>query len=606
MDPERHWLENVYRKNERQLTVRAIITGMLLGMVMCLSNLYVVLKTGWSIGVTVTACILAFATFNVLRKLGAVKAGFSALENNAMGSVASAAGYMTGGGNMAALPALLMLHEPRPSTVGLIFWFGGIAALGVFAAIPIKRQLINLEQLPFPTGTATAETIQALHGTTAGHKAGPEAKLLFLSGLVAAALKLLVALKLLAGEFRFDFWKITDKAERPAGEYTWALDSSFLMLGVGGILSLRTGWSVLLGSIITWTFTAPYFVAHDVVAAVKPDGTLDFKQLIQGTLWAGAGCLVASALLAFAFEWKSVAKTFSGLASLFKKKGSAEVDPMAAIEAPASWLPLGFLIFGPPVVLLGYFMFDIPLWAGFLALPLSILMGFVAARVTGETDVTPTKALGPVTQVIFGGLAPGHVATNVMSANITGGVGLHAADLLTDLKSGYLLGANPRQQLYGQLFGVIAGALIVVPAFNLLIPDVELLGGKEWPAPGAKVWAAVTEAVVKGISHLHAWKLWSAAIGIAVGLFLATLERFGPKKLKPFVPSPSGLGIATFIGAPNAIAIFLGALIADVYKRAKPEQAKVAVVPVSSGLIAGESLMGIATALLVAFGILSK
>jgi uncharacterized oligopeptide transporter (OPT) family protein len=65
------------------------------------------------------------------------------------------------------------------------------------------------------------------------------------------------------------------------------------------------------------------------------------------------------------------------------------------------------------------------------------------SRVTGETDVTPTKALGPVTQLIYGGVLPGNVTANVMSANVTGGVGLHAADLLTDLKSGFLLGPNP-------------------------------------------------------------------------------------------------------------------------------------------------------------------
>ena len=71
-------------------------------------------------------------------------------------------------------------------------------------------------------------------------------------------------------------------------------------------------------------------------------------------------------------------------------------------------------------------------------------MGFVAARVTGETDVTPTKALGPVTQLVYGVITPGNLSGNIMRANVTGGVGLHAADLLTTLKTGWLLGANPR------------------------------------------------------------------------------------------------------------------------------------------------------------------
>src|SRR5687767_3975762 len=151
MISEAQWVAEVYHPGARQLTIRAVVTGMVIGMIMCLSNLYVVLKTGWSMGVTITACILAFASFSVIKGiLGVFKvktSEFSILENNAMGSVASAAGYMTGGGNMAAVPALLMLTGMRPDAWGMIFWFAVIAALGVFAAIPIKRQLINIEQL---------------------------------------------------------------------------------------------------------------------------------------------------------------------------------------------------------------------------------------------------------------------------------------------------------------------------------------------------------------------------------------------------------------------------------------------------------------------------
>src|SRR6476469_10516098 len=95
--------------NARQLTVRAAIAGMLLGGFMSLSNLYVSLKTGWSMGVSITAGILAFAIFSLLMKIKLVKTEFGMLENNAMQSVASAAGYMTGGGTVAAIPALMMI-----------------------------------------------------------------------------------------------------------------------------------------------------------------------------------------------------------------------------------------------------------------------------------------------------------------------------------------------------------------------------------------------------------------------------------------------------------------------------------------------------------------
>src|SRR5262245_11535203 len=98
-----------------QLTVRAVAAGMAIGAVMCLSNIYVFFKTGWSLGVTLTACILAFALFQAFSALGIARRPLGALENNALTTVASGAGYMTGGGNMAAFGALLMVTTVRPN-----------------------------------------------------------------------------------------------------------------------------------------------------------------------------------------------------------------------------------------------------------------------------------------------------------------------------------------------------------------------------------------------------------------------------------------------------------------------------------------------------------
>src|SRR4051794_31052804 len=111
-DPEAVWLRDVYKPNEPNLTVRAVIVGMLIGGVMCISNLYVFFKTGWSMGITLTACILGFAVFQGLRPLGVRPLGV--LENNALTTVASGAGYMTGGGNMAAYGALVMIIASSP------------------------------------------------------------------------------------------------------------------------------------------------------------------------------------------------------------------------------------------------------------------------------------------------------------------------------------------------------------------------------------------------------------------------------------------------------------------------------------------------------------
>ncbi|AKT36922.1 OPT family oligopeptide transporter [Chondromyces crocatus] len=599
-DPERRWLETVYQRGVPQLTVRAVLSGMVIGAIMCLSNLYVVLKTGWSLGVTVTACILAYALFRALRSVNLTRGEFSMLENNAMGSVASAAGYMTGGGNMAAIPALLMLTGTRPDSGWMFAWFAVIAALGVFAAIPIKRQLINIEALPFPTGTATAETIRSMHGA---HGKSDKARMLGWTALVGAIVAFFRDAK--AAWIPFNLPKSIHLPfgwrGHSAADWTMSIDGSLILVGAGALMGFRTGWSLLLGAIITYGMIAPALLEQGVIAVAS------YKAIVQWTLWPGAAILLSSGLLSFAFQWRSVARSFSGLIALVRpNRGPVVEDPLADIECPSWWFPAGFLALGPIMVFLMAYLFGIPWWAGIVALPLALIMGVVAARVTGETDVTPTKALGPVTQLVYGGLVPGNVPANIMGANVTGGVGLHAADLLTDLKSGYLLGANPRQQLFAQLFGVLAGAAVVVPAFNLLIPSVDALGSAEFPAPAVQVWAGVSKALTAGLSGLEPTAKIGIVVGLALGAILTLAERYASPKVRAFIPTASGLGIALVVPGANAIAMFLGALIAELVRRRRADLAEGATVPVASGLIAGESIMGIVVAMLVAFGVLSK
>ncbi|WP_348652940.1 OPT family oligopeptide transporter [Polyangium sp. y55x31] len=611
-DPEQQWLDTVYRKGEKQLTPRAIVAGMLIGGVMCLSNLYVFFKTGWSLGVTLTACILAFAVFELLRAAKLTRSEFTILENNAMGSVASAAGYMTGGGNMAAFGALLMVTTMRPSAIWLMLWFGVIAAMGVFAAIPIKRQLINKEALAFPTGTATAETLRSMHDAVHHGDAGAEgagagkekARLLGIAGLMGALLAFLRDAKAawipfnLPSSIALPF----TIAGRAAKDWTIMLNCELVLVGAGALMSFRTAWSLLLSGMAGYAILAPRLAAEHAIKEVS------YKAIVGWTLWPGAAILVASGLTSFLLDYKSIVRSFRGLSGIFTggAKKSEKEEPIAAVECPAWWFPAGFAVLAPIVILLMGFLFKIPFWAGIVAVPLAVVMGFVAARVTGETDVTPTKALGPVTQAVYGLLTPGNLAGNIMSANVTGGVGLHSADLLTDLKSGWLLGASPRQQLKGQLFGVVAGALVVVPAFWLIMPDPSVLGSEEWPAPSCLVWAGVSKAFAGGLGGLPAGADRAMVIGLVLGVVLALAERFAPKKLLPFIPSPSGLGIALVIPASNAIAMFIGATIAHVLRKTKPALGERLTVPVSSGWIAGESLMGIAIKLLVVAGVLQK
>ncbi len=595
-DPERRWLREVHRPDDPQLTPRAVLTGMAVGGVLCLSNVYVVLKTGWSLGVTLTSSILAFAIFRALGSIGVVRRDFSALENAMMASVASAAAFMTGGGNMAALPALLVLTGARPGGLPMFLWFAAIAAFGVVAAIPFKRQLINLEALPFPSSVAAAETIRSMH---AGRSGGGRARRLLGAALVAGLVTFLRDSRAhwlpmhLPGRVALPF----SIGGHPAAAWSLAFDGSLVLVGGGALMGLRTAWSMLIGAALTYGVIAPAMVARGVIPSV------DYKAIVQLTLWPGAALMVSSGLLSFAFQWRTVARSLGGLVSAFRPRAIAEPDdPMHAVEAPAWWFPAGVALIAPLVVTLMHTLFDIPVWAGVVAIPLAILMAVVAARVTGETDITPTKAIGPVTQLVYGGMLPGDVTANVMSGNVTGGVGLHAADLLSDMKTGWLLGVTPRKQVVAQMFGVLVGAAVVVPAFTLLVPSADALGTPELPAPAVMVWAGVSKMMSGGLAGLPHPARVATLIGGVLGAVLTVLERAAPRH-KHLIPSPSGLGIAMVMPGSNALTMFVGAAIAAGVKRRQPAALGAVLVPIASGMIAGESLVGITLVLSRALGL---
>ena len=578
-----------------QLTARAALTGALLGGLLALSNVYVVLKTGWSLGVLLTSTLLAFSIFRLLTRLGLVKQPLGILENTAVASVATAAAFMTGGGNMAALPALLVLTGARPGGAAMFAWFAVIAAMGVFTAIPLKRQLIDVERLPFPSSVAAAETLRVMHGDAEGSDAPRQ---LVTAGLFAAVVTLVRQLRAPWYALRFpdQVGLPLTLAGHPAAAYSLAFDGSLVLLGGGALMSFRTAWSVLLAALLTYGVFAPALVDAHIVTSV------DYKSIVQITVWPGAALLVASGFTSVAFERRAIARAVAGFARSFGGRPIEGAATPPHDEVPLWWFYAGFAGLSPVVVLLLRALFGIPVWAGVLSLPLALLVGVVSARVTGETDVTPTKAVGPATQLLFGVALPGNLAANVMGANVTAGVGLHAADLLSDVKVGSVLGASPRQQVVAQLIGVVVGAAVVVPAFALLVPDASALGTPELPAPAVMVWAGVSKALAGGLGGIPPVARVAAVAGGVLGVALAVAERVLPASARRFVPSPSGVGIAMVMPATNAIAMFLGASFAAIFRRFRPA-AEGSLTPTASGLIAGESLTGMALVLARAAGI---
>ena len=607
---EREWFENVYAGDRMpQLTLRAMIMGMLLGMIMACSNVYVSLKVGWSLGVAITSCILAYTAFATLHKLlPRLFPPFSILENNAMQSAASAAGSMTSGGIANAIPALMMLNAAAlPASFAmrctwLIPWVIVISCLGVFLAVPAKRQMINVEKLPFPSGTAAAATLRSLHNKSG--EAARQAKALFGGGLLGSIItwlrdadaKWLDWYPKIPATWGTNWIRVGTWHDKPLklSQLTLSLEGSLLFVASGAIISFRQAWSLLLGAVINYGILAPIMLGR---------GDIDmpsFRRISAWSLWIGVPMMVTSGLLLFFMNWKTVVRAFSTITQFLGRKAGGD-DPMDKIEVPGSWFIGGFVVLGALAVVLGNLLFHIQWWMGVIALIATFFLVVVAARATGETDITPVGPMSKITQLAFGAISPGNITTNLMTANISAGATSHAGDLMIDLKSGYLLGANPRQQFLAQFFGVLAGGLVVVPVYFILIPDVSLLATEKRPAPAALVWRGVAELLAKGVGSLPTTARWGIVVGASLGIVLPLLEMALPR-WKKFIPSPTGLGLAFTINGFNSVSFFIGACLAAWFKRAKPALAKEYTIPVSSGIIAGESLMGVA----IAFGTIAK
>ena len=600
-DVEREWFEHVYQGDRLpQLTVRAAVMGMLLGMFMSLSNIYLGLKAGWGIGVAVTSCVLAYSAFATLHRLfPRWFPPFSILENNAMQSCASAAGYMASSGLISAVPALMMI-DPGALPANhwwIALWIVVISMLGVFLAVPAKRQMINVEQLPFPDGIAAATTMTSLHG--GGAVASRQTRALGAAGAFGVVLTW----------FRDASWPGMPYPNVPSlwgtswlsiGGYpltqlTIGFEGSLLLVAVGAIMSFRQTWSLLLGALVNYLVLVPMMLNQHVIA------TPSYSDISSWSLWTGVSMLVTSGLLVFCLQWRTMLRAFSTISSLISGRGRALNDPMEQIEVPGSWFVTGFAVTGVVTIWLGSFLFHITWWMGLIAVLSCFFLVIVAARATGETNITPSGPLSKITQLTFGAIDPTNTTTNLMTANITAGATAHAGDLLCDLKSGYLLGANPRQQFLAQFLGVMAGGLVVVPVFFTLIPDPALLGTARWPAPAAIVWKGVAMLVAHGIGALHPTARIGLAVGAILGIVLPVLEMQFPKH-KAYIPSATGVGIAFTIPGFYCVSMFLGGLFALWFRAVRPKLAEEYVVPVSSGIIAGESLMGVLIALLTVKG----
>jgi len=613
---DRWWFANVWKGDMPQLTIRSAITGMVLGGILSLTNLYVGAKTGWTLGVGITSVILAFAAFKLLSQVG-LGSEFTLLENNAMQSIATAAGYMTSP-MISSLAAYMMVTNSIVPQTTTMMWIIAVALLGVLFAFPLKRRFINDEQHPFPEGRAAGIVMDALH-TGEAIVGMFKARLLVITGGAAALLKVMQSHAIMswlkAGfltvpEF-LDGWIYRITTLRILGadlrELTVRPDTDFVMMAAGGLMGVRTGVSLMVGALINYLVLAPVMIAAGDIHGREVDGAVHygFRAITVWALWGGVAMMTTASLFAFFSKPQVLVSAFS---SLRRKQGAArQADVLRHIELPMGVFVIGIPLVGAAVVLLANHYFGVKVWLGMLAIPFIFILALIGVNSTALTSITPIGALGRITQLTYGVLAPGNIGTNLMTASVAGEVASHASNLLMDIKPGYMLGAKPRQQAIGHVLGIFAGALAAVPVFYLVF-----LGGgpaqlvsDRYPMPAAITWKAVAEILTQGLSSLPVSARWAALVGGVLGLALEGL-RLATKGR--FWLSGVGVGLATVIPFNTCLAMFLGGAFFWVagrcFKREESAGNRVIVQnqePICAGVIAGGAITGILVIILENF-----
>ncbi|HBM07360.1 peptide transporter [Pseudomonas sp. Choline-3u-10] len=556
----------------RELTLRALLTGLLLGAVLTPSNIYSGLKIGWSFNMSIIALLVGFAFWQSLARV-LRRPAWTLHESNINQTTASSAASIISSGLVAPIPAYTLITGQQFDTLPLVAWVFSVSFLGIWVAWYLRPSLIIETQLRFPEGMATLATMQQIYSH--GAEAARRLWVLGSAALLAALAKLVDGLW-----WSVPRWAPSAQLER----LTFSLEPSLLLLGFGGIIGLRVGLSLLLGALIAWGVLAPWLLTEGLVTIPAGASGPQFGVLIEWLLWPGVSLMVCATLISLSLRF------------LRARRGAAAQRMRFARPAPLPALGLGLAAI--LVIALQMSLFDIhPLMAA-LSIPLALVLAMVAARVVGATGIPPIGAIGQLSQLSFAAIAPGQVAINLMSANTAGGAAGQCTDLLNDFKVGHAIGATPSRQVVAQCLGILVGSLVGVLVYQLLIPDPQaMLITPEWPAPAVATWKAVAQALTAGLGSISLDIRWAMLIGALVGVVLGLLEGSAPVWRLRWLPSSAALGLAFIIPASISLMMAFGAVLAWLFVARWGSLAERCVIVAAAGLVAGESMAGIGISL---------
>ncbi len=581
----------------REMTPAAIILGVLQGIVLNLAFVYAALKLGFSIGGSTVASIMGYALLKGVLGKGTM------IENNINQTIAS--GINTAGtGVVFTLPALFMLDAkwraeglPGIEFDALPLIIGGVsgAILGVVLIIPLRKQMIDLDRLRFPSGVAVSTIIRS------GSSGLEKAKLLGIGFAISAAWKLVM---------------VTGALDSPGVLYHEELNISFgvipdylspviylsLMNLAAGLLSGRGGLPFFVGGVIAWWVVAPIsynmgwtppdiptdLLANFTAGSIS-DGTPAFGALYGKMIRPlGIGALIGGALMGVVVSFPAIKSAIRSLSTAAKtaKAGGSKVG--------TDELPLNVLIAGTIGAVVLFFVASIltpgvtvaqamlasvvgTIWLG--------LAGLIVAQATGMTDISPMSGMALISVTLMMFLLNGNIAgAMVVGVAVCVAIG-QGADMMQDLKTGFLIGGRPVKQQIAQFFVTWIGAILALGAIYVLWTNGEggqggFGEGTALPAPQAGALMGIIDAVQSGNVPTDKY-----VMGGIVGALLGAAPMSGLGVL---------IGLAMYLPFSITLGYGVGCLT-NMYIMKKKGSAFVEhkLVPLAAGLIVGEALLGI-------------
>ncbi len=555
---------------KKELTVTSIILGVILAVLFGAANAYLGLRVGMTVSASIPAAVISMGVLRMILRKNSI------LENNMVQTIGSA-GESLAAGAIFTMPVLFMwalegkATAPSILEITCIALFGGI--LGVLFMVPLRHTLIvqEHERLIYPEGTACAQVLKA------GEKGGSQAGIVFAGLGIASVYKFIAdGLKIFPSEVDYSI-----KKYKGAGI---GIDVLPALLGVGYICNIKTCAMMIAGGIMSWLVLMPlisFFGGSDVFypgkVAVAEMGTWDlWGSYIR---YIGAGAVAAAGIISLIKTFPLMVKTFAHAIKGFKKNSE---------DIPIWVIGLGILVIALLMWLLPFFPVN------FFGALIIIVFGFFFATVSSRMVGTVGSSNNPISGMTIATLITvavlfkltGNDSMEAMIAAIAIGsviciVAAMAGDASQDLKTGFLLGASPKKQQIGEIIGAIVSAL-AIGAILLLLSKAWGYGSEELPA----VQASLMKMVVEGVMGENLpWNL------ILIGAMLAVVGEFMRIPVLSFA-------VGMYLPIHLSAAIFCGGLIRFVTEmRIKDKEKREAAVEkgilYSSGMIAGEGLIGI-------------